>query len=79
MSGVIYMRVLRSTATNEYLRTLLYVFKNQMMLGRQSLHLTVKYRDGERESIKGNIDTVFKSPERQSQILISLFRFAERR
>ena len=43
------------------LETLLYVFQNQMELGKSKLTLTLKHRDGVKEFISGNIDRVFKS------------------
>ena len=43
------------------LETLLYVFQNQMEMGKKSLILTLKHRDGYVEYCRGNIDSVFKN------------------
>ncbi len=40
--------------------TLLYVFRNQMGMGKKSLTLTMKHRDGYKEFCRGSIDKVFK-------------------
>lgn len=43
------------------LETLLYVFKNQMELGKKLLVLTIKHRDGYKEYCRGGVDKVFMS------------------
>ncbi len=51
------MRVLNEPKA---LETILYVFKNQMKLGKKNLTLTLKHRDGYKEWCRGSIDEVFK-------------------
>ncbi len=53
----IFMRVLDERAV---LETLVYVFKNQMRLGKKHLTFTLKHRDGYKEWCRGSIDEVFK-------------------
>jgi len=59
----IFMRVLNP---NTALETLLYVFKNQMNLGRKKLCVVISSLDGMMDWSVGSIDTVFKSDILQS-------------
>lgn len=43
------------------LETLLFVFQNQMELGKNKLSLTLKHKDCTKDYVIGNIDKVFKS------------------
>ncbi len=53
----IFMRVLDQ---QKALETLMYVFQNQMKLGKHVLTFTFKHRDGFKEWCRGSIDEVFK-------------------
>jgi hypothetical protein len=53
--------LLRVKNPKTYLESLIYVFQNQMILGHKILGLTIKYKNGERHWLRGNVDSIFKS------------------
>lgn len=55
--GSIFVRVLDDKSAFE---TLLYVFANQVHLGKKVLTFSLKHRDGYKEWCRGSVDKVFK-------------------